>query len=369
MIASRRARTAVLFTGLLILVAGLSACDEVAITPPLPTPGNAAEATVTAPVTPSPSATASPTYTPTATADATTPPSSTPDDITDSPPTDIPPSATSTTQEPAASASPTFEPTPTPRPDTVQVDAFTASPATADPGSTITLSWQTTGAHSVDVRKTSANGSSALVASGLDPTGALDVTVAGHERNHIRYVLIVNYGGDPLTRETVVELTCPLAWFFDAPPPPDLCPLFAADAGPGLAQPFEHGMMILNTATGFIHILYDTSGEYRRTSNTWTAGMPEVSPGHTPPDGLYPPERGFGILWDENAPGTGGTIGEGLGWAIAPATGFQTAFQCAAVDEPETSNPCFVQGPEGAVYLEYYGEWRAWDGQFNADDR
>jgi hypothetical protein len=369
MIASRRVRIAALFIVPLLLM-GLSGCDEAALTPPLPTPGNTVEATITASALPSPSAAASLTHTPAATtADATTPPSPTPTGNPGGQPTSAPTSSTPVTEEPATPPSPTSGPTPTPRPDTVQIDSFTANPTVADPGGTVTLAWQTTGAYSVDIRLMAANGSSALVATSLEPTGTLDVAVGEHERNHVRYILTANYGGDPVTREVLVELTCPLAWFFGDPPPPDLCPLFAAEAGPGVAQSFEHGLMILNTATGFIHVLYDTTGEYARMYDTWTADMPGVSPDHTPPDGLYPPERGFGIIWDENAPGTGGTVGGQLGWATAPAVEFPTAFQCAAVDEPNTSNPCFVQGPEGTIYLEYYGEWRVWEGQFDADGR
>jgi hypothetical protein len=279
-------------------------------------------------------------------------------------PTTPPPLATPIGEEPTLSSP---GPSPTPAADNAQIDSFTADHMIANPGDTIRLSWQTTGVFSVDLRMFSANGSSALIGTGFDANSWIDVDIAEHERNHVSYILTANYGGDPLTQELVVELTCPVTWFFDVPPPPDLCPLWSAEATTGQLQLFEHGLMILNQATGFVHVMYEDTFEFSRDYDTWRADMPDVDPDLAPPDGLYSPVRGFGIIWKQNSPGTESTVGERLGWATGPVIDIQTAYQCAAVNEPATSNPCFVMGKDSTVYLEVNGKWRIWNGELDTE--
>jgi hypothetical protein len=48
--------------------------------------------------------------------------------------------------------------------------------------------------------------------------------------------------------------------------------------------------------------------------------MPDIE--YNPPEGLFVPESGFGLLWRENS-----WIRQRLGWALAPEAGFSTTAQ------------------------------------------
>ena len=118
-------------------------------------------------------------------------------------------------------------------------------------------------------------------------------------------------------------------WFFSGPP--TTCP-----AGPPLEtaaayQQFEHGLMFwlekgLWWEPGeIIYVLYDSPDQTFEAYPEYAlpdsdAPMPDIE--YNPPEGLFVPESGFGLLWRENS-----WIRQRLGWALAPEAGFSTTAQ------------------------------------------
>ena len=119
------------------------------------------------------------------------------------------------------------------------------------------------------------------------------------------------------------------AWFFSGPP--TTCPAGTPVETAAAYQQFEHGIMLwLENGLWWepgemIYVLYDSPSqnfesfpEYALPDNN--APMPDIE--YDPPDGLFVPESGFGLLWRENS-----WIRQRLGWALAPEAGFTTTAQ------------------------------------------
>ena len=99
------------------------------------------------------------------------------------------------------------------------------------------------------------------------------------------------------------------------------CPSAPPTQTPGAAQVFERGLMVWVGETGEIFSLID-DGTVRVYGDTFVEGNPD--PTAEPPDGLFTPVRGFGIVWEA----LGGAEGL-LGWAAAQETSVQLAYQAA----------------------------------------
>jgi hypothetical protein len=94
-------------------------------------------------------------------------------------------------------------------------------------------------------------------------------------------------------------------------------------------QPFERGFMIwLGDRRRIWVAVCCTStipmgGRWLSFDDAWFAGMPESDPSIVPPNGLYQPVRGFGLVWRTlSDPGSVGSIRDLLGWATAPEQGY-----------------------------------------------
>ncbi len=118
-------------------------------------------------------------------------------------------------------------------------------------------------------------------------------------------------------------------WFFSGPPA--TCPAGAPLETAAAYQRFEHGIMFwlekgLWWEPGeMIYVLYDSPGQTFEAYPEYAlppsdAPMPEIE--YDPPEGLFVPESGFGLLWRENS-----WIRQRLGWALIPETGFNTTAQ------------------------------------------
>lgn len=107
-------------------------------------------------------------------------------------------------------------------------------------------------------------------------------------------------------------------------------------------QTFERGSLFWLRPIDQIWILTiqeDGSKVWRVAEDNFEEGMIESDPALVPPDGLFQPIRGFGLLWRED-PG----LREALGWAISEEVGYLANYQYhygGTVD----ANGSFVQGP------------------------
>jgi hypothetical protein len=83
---------------------------------------------------------------------------------------------------------------------------------------------------------------------------------------------------------------------------------------------FENGRMFWVRHTRQIWVMVDTSeddaapgGDWYCYNDTFQEGDAEVDPSLIPPEGMYQPRRGFGLLWRTHL-----ELRDGLGWAITP---------------------------------------------------
>jgi hypothetical protein len=197
---------------------------------------------------------------------------------------------------------------------------FRVEPQAADPGQTVTLSWEVQNADRVmltrfwDFR-------AAEWWEDLPLIGAHEHTIPDWERNPITFMLTAfsNATGDHVTASLSIYVICPDTWFFS--PAPDGCPS-APLYSPAAEQPFEHGVMIWVGAQDRIIVL-SADNQYPRVENftdTWDGGpICDLGP---PPAGMVHPMRGFGHIWCENE-----RVRDRLGWALEPEVGFETILQ------------------------------------------
>jgi hypothetical protein len=203
-----------------------------------------------------------------------------------------------------------------------QILNFTANVSIADPGDTITLSWETSHATTITLYHLFGGvfGSFWDVA----PTGSMTYTISSSSRNSESFALYASNNDFPYdSAGLTLPLTCPFTWFFT--PEPDVCPQEAALLSASAEQQFEHGFMIWVGEENLIYVLFDdtmyTDG-WAAFEDTWQDGDPVDDPSIVPPPGFYQPQRGFGLVWREQP-----QIRDRLGWALAPEIGGDTAVQ------------------------------------------
>lgn len=245
----------------------------------------------------------------------------------------------------APTATPTTAPTPVPTvTNAPSVIFFRANVTLANPGDTIQLEWDTLNSDSVAISRI-INFSLTLPWNN-GPRGTMSFTIPASERNSISFALYPlrqGYTGPNDGVALTVRLTCPNPWFFT--PAPAECAAQNAIISAGAEQPFEHGVMIWIQELDMIYVLYDgpdADGEWASFVDNWNVGDPIDDPSLVPPTGLYQPLRGFGLVWRESF-----RVRERLGWATAPETGFNTAYQTTARFK---YNEAFIRALDGKVW-------------------
>lgn len=232
--------------------------------------------------------------------------------------------------------------TPTPAPQGPTLVYFHANVTEADPGDTITLEWQSTGAVDGTLYHLMATGQFGRYWD-VAPCGSMAYTIPPETRNSERFALYVTDGaGNTVHDDLTVMLRCPNTWFFS--PAPDECPQDPPLTGAGAEQHFERGVMLWVGAEDRIYVLFDDASypKYTAREDHWDEGDPVDDPSIQPPAGLYQPIRGFGLLWR-----TEPTIRERLGWALAPEVGYQTAVQ--RTSRPKY-NEIYIRAHDGGVW-------------------
>lgn len=200
---------------------------------------------------------------------------------------------------------------------------FAANVGTADPGDTITLTWQTKNTITstlYHLLPTGQFGSWWDVAA----QGTMSYTIPSGARNRERFILYAMNEQYPFASAMLtITLTCPDGWFFSPAPP--ICPQDAALISRAAEQTFEHGVMVWVEENDSIYVLFDDSGfttKWNRYTDEWEQGDPIDDPSIIPPAGRYQPVRGFGLVWREQP-----NVRARLGWALEPEAGFETAVQ------------------------------------------
>ncbi|WP_420644232.1 hypothetical protein [Candidatus Leptofilum sp.] len=203
-----------------------------------------------------------------------------------------------------------------------QILSFTANVPIANPGDTITLSWDTSNATAVTLYHLFGGVLSTFWS--VEPTGSMTYTISSSSRNSESFMLYAGNDDFPYASASLtVPLTCPFAWFFT--PEPTICAQDAVLHSASAEQQFEHGMMIWIGEEDRIYVLFDdtdyTDG-WNAYEDAWQEGDPVDDPSIVPPPGFYQPQRGFGLVWRGQP-----LVRERLGWALAPEVGGDTAVQ------------------------------------------
>ena len=243
--------------------------------------------------------------------------------------------------------------TPTPGGDTTAppsaaaptIISFTADPMAIVEGDEVTFSWEATGGTEAWIQWTDRFGM--LQAISVDPDGGSETFAP--EFDSINLLVQNSAGADSATVE--LDITCAHEW---APPlaenpPMDGCPS-EAQYGPAAQQSFENGFMIWFGPTDTIFVFYNQgqSGNPRpfdTFEDTFEEGDPESDSDIVPPDGLYQPVRGFGLVWRESP-----QVRDQLGWATAPEAGFETWLQFYSARAMHASANA-IQGIDGTIYV------------------
>jgi hypothetical protein len=141
------------------------------------------------------------------------------------------------------------------------------------------------------------------------------------------------------TPGTGTPLACAERWFF-VPRPPD-CPIAPYTNGPANFQQFEHGFMIWFAAQRTIFVVYQPPNKpgWQQFVDTWQEGSPDSDPSITPPEGLFQPMRGFGLVWR-----TRPRVRQRLGWATGPELPYPSVLQIDSVGSR------YIRGPHNEVY-------------------
>ncbi len=192
------------------------------------------------------------------------------------------------------------------------IASFTAGPDPVERGGTVTLTWNTPSAHSVDITRLSTDGSTFLTTEAFEfgEAGSIAIPVPEEYTTSVTYYLGARDANGVLRKAFVtVGIICP----YDEHLAPQ-CPL-TRDYVWAAYEPFERGHMVWRSDTREIWVLYE-DGRYETHLDTWSEGQPVDSP-EAPTEGLIAPARGFGKLWASQA-----EIRDLLGWATAPESGY-----------------------------------------------
>ncbi|MCP4414971.1 MAG: hypothetical protein GY805_00005 [Chloroflexi bacterium] len=207
-------------------------------------------------------------------------------------------------------------------PQPPQIISFTANVPIADPGDTITLSWQTN--HATTITLYHLFGGVLSTFWDVAATGEMSYTISSGSRNQEDFALYADNDDFPwVSASLTLPLTCPDSWFFT--PAPDICPQDAALISASAEQQFEQGFMVWAAEEDRIYVLFADelyTTAWSAFEDTWQEGDPEDDPSIVPPSGLYQPQRGFGLVWREQP-----NVRERLGWALAPEASGETAVQ------------------------------------------
>lgn len=296
------------------------------------------------------------------------------------------PAATATSQPtvaPTETSPPTAAPTETPRPTATnspatQVPArarilsFRVRPAEADPGDTVTLSWEAEGDRATvcptaryvlftpeDCRRVPISGTTAF---------AIPPEADGFQT--VDWILEVETlaPATTATAQTSVALKCDRTWFYSDAPQAGICPR-APQRSYAAAQHFERGLMVWLEEPGRYYILEEAPLEGTERKRVEIIQDPlqivrDTSQGIEAPQGLYAPVSGFGLVWRgdvERSPG----YRQRLGWAVEPEFGYEAILQCddARPSGGRSWQTCALRGPEGEVILLHpLGGWTLMSG-------
>lgn len=296
------------------------------------------------------------------------PPTILPDPIilaSNTPPATETPTETAAPTPTAATTTAVPRPTqPTPTASLPAIHSFAADVTDANQGKQITFAWESSGAATARIYNW-ANGSERFPAFwDVPPDGTLTVNLSGTRRSNPDFELFVYAAGDSTifdTRTLQIPWPCSLAYFFD--PDPDVCPWTEPTPTTAASQQFQGGRMLWLETLDWIYVLYNevypSEGpggdlQWERYDDNWEAESAGIDTALQPPPGFLAPTGRFALLWREHP-----AIQERLGWATAPETEFDGAWQLQPSDTDFPGDGAiFIRLEDGRVaHLSGFDVW------------
>lgn len=224
-------------------------------------------------------------------------------------------------------------------PPALDIFSFTADPAEAAAGEEITLTWRSNGrSASLECYHEGEDEFESVYSLSVPPSGSVTVSTCSDKRS--RFTLDICNSTDTGSSRCIlpsiyVRPPCANTYIFTIPASwhqtwRDTCPSGPPMTTPAIEQVFEGGKMLRLESGKVVYILYNDGSSTTATDqdtcqiflDTWTPDEPESIPEIIPPEGLYQPTRGFGLIWRGNV-----EVREALGWALAPEQSFDTMHQ------------------------------------------
>jgi len=160
----------------------------------------------------------------------------------------------------------------------------------------------------------------------------------------------------PVSPETVAQPAQP------TPTPPPVIEPTPAPAGfptpvqaqvQGAEQVFEHGRMFWIRHLRQVWVMAagadENSGDWFCFNDAFQEGDPETDPSLVPPEGLYQPKRGFGLIWREKE-----GVRDRLGWALTPE--FELLSDYTYIAGGQMQDGQYVPGPGEHRLTTLYGD-------------
>jgi TolB protein len=259
-------------------------------------------------------------------------------------------------------------------PATPSIDLFQAAPTVAGPGDAITLMWEASGDHAIICPRAAFVLFTSQDCWQVPPTGETTFTIPSDVGGNrfIDLVLTVEAedASEPAVWQVSIALKCHTKWFFTDDPQAGICPVEPTHSY-AAAQRFERGMMVWVEQLGRYFIFHETllyDQELRKRVDYVQDPLDilrDTSAQPGPPEGLYAPESGFGLIWRGDVSGSPG-YHETLGWALSPEFGYDAIYQCDGVPPSggRSWQTCHLLGPDDEVIvLHPLGGWYLLDEQ------
>jgi hypothetical protein len=272
--------------------------------------------------------------------------------VTALPPTPTP-SAAPSTPAPLAPTPTTevLQPTATQSADAPRITAFTANPASASSGESVTFDWTVEGdAASIDLYIGAEDDDARLqlIVSGLLASGSQVANIPAAYRAQVPFTLVVTDATGTEIEETVrVTIACRIV----DPLVEGACPLDQQQVQTAY-QPFENGHMFWNGNTRQIYVLFG-DGSWVVMPDTYSASDPAPQPTTPPGAGEFVPVAGFGKVWASL-----GADGSPLGFATAAEQGYSATWENYSVWTGSLfANVPTIRLPDGRV-AQLFNPWR-----------
>jgi hypothetical protein len=226
-------------------------------------------------------------------------------------------------------------------PGALQIEYFTSSATSLAPGDSLTLFWSVKGVDTAIIYRLDAGGKREQLWN-VRRAGSLEVETRPSDRGIVQFLL---YAGDDSThieQSLVVPFTCSETWFFE--PQPEGCPSSPPIPSAEVQQTFERGSMIWVQSQARIYVLFNDGQKpaWAYFPDEFSEGQPESDPAFAPPQGLFQPIRGFGLVW-RTRPG----IRDRLGWATSTEMPSDGMLQGDATVE---GGVMYIRATDGAIF-------------------